>query len=363
MRISSIETFSRGPLLAVVRVRTDDGAEGWGQTSPYLADTTVQLLHSHVAPFFIGRDPWNWEALVDEFTRRNHKNYGTFLWRALCGIDTAVYDLLGKVTGRPVYQLLGGAVRTTLPVYGSSMSRTTSPEEEADRLIALTESHGFRAFKVRIADVMGRDVDVRPGRSQQLVRTVRDALGPDVALHADANGGYSVPEAIRMGRILEDLEFGHFEEPCPYQDLESTAEVARRLDIPVAGGEQDNALPQFHRMVESRAVDIVQPDVGYVGGMARMRKIAQMAEAAGVITTPHCANQSLLQVFSLHLAASQPSATAFQEWSIETIPYFDGIYGPLPTVVDGYVSLGDAPGWGVEILPEFLQGASTARTD
>ena len=362
MKIASIETFSRGPLLAVVRVRTEDGAEGWGQTSPYSADATVHQLHSYVAPFFVGRDPWDWEALVDEFTRKSYKHYGTSLWRALCGIDTAVYDLLGKVTNRPVYQLLGGAVRTSLPVYGSSMSRKTTPEEEADRMIALTETHGFRAFKVRIGDVMGQDKDVWPGRSKKLVNTVRNAMGPDVVLHADANGGFSAPEAIRMGRLLEDLEFGHFEEPCPYYELESTAEVARVLDIPIAGGEQDNMLPHFHRMIESRTVDIVQPDVGYVGGMARMKKIAQMAEAAGIVTTPHCANQTMLQVFSLHLAASQPSATAFQEWSIETIPYFEGIFSPMPVVQDGLVTLGDAPGWGVEILPEFLKKADTLLT-
>jgi len=362
VKITSIETFSRGPLLAVVRVRTDDGAEGWGQTSPYSADATVRLLHSYVAPFFIGRDPWDWEALVDMFTRKSYKHHGTTLWRALCGIDTAVYDLLGKVTNRPVYQLLGGAVRTTLPVYGSSMSRKTTPEEEADRMLALTESHGFRAFKVRIADAMGQDRDVWPGRSKKLVRTVRNVLGPDIVLHADANGGYSVPEAIRMGRLLEDLDFGHFEEPCPYYELESTAEVARVLDIPIAAGEQDSVLPQFHRMIEGRAVDIVQPDVGYVGGMARTKKIAQMAEAAGLVTTPHCANQTMIQLFSLHLAASQPSATAFQEWSIETIPYFEDIFSPLPAVQDGAVVLGDEPGWGVDILPDFIKSAEKSLT-
>jgi L-alanine-DL-glutamate epimerase-like enolase superfamily enzyme len=363
LKITSIETYARGPLLAVVRVRTDDGHEGWGQTAPYYADMSVAMLHSYVAPFFIGKDPWDWDALVDAFTRKTHKVYGSILWRALCGIDTAVYDLLGKAVGRPVYQLLGGAVRTSVPVYGSSMSRTITPEDEAERMIGLRDSHGFEAFKVRIGNVMGRDSEPVPGRSKKIISTVRNALGPEAIIHADANGGYSAPEAIRIGRMLEEHGYGHFEEPCDYTDIESTAEVARVLDIPIAGGEQDSLLPQFHRIIQSRAVDIIQPDIGYVGGLSRAKKIAQMAEAAGLTTTPHCANPSLLQVFTLHLAASQPSATGYQEWGLGEFPYLQDIYGPVPEVRGGQVALSPAPGWGIEILPEFLAKAERALTD
>jgi len=362
MKITSIETFHRDDFVAVVRVRTDDGHEGWGQTSPYHAELTVKVLHSIVAEFFIGKDPWDWEALVDDFTRRSHKSYGTLLWRALCGVDTAVYDLLAKSIDRPVYQLIGGAVRTSIPVYGSSLQRGITPEDELERLQRLRETNGFRAFKIKVAEMMGRDTDTWCGRSGELVRVVREGLGSGVTLHADANGGYSAGEAIRMGRILEDYDYGHFEEPCPWNELESTAEVTRVLDIPVAGGEQDNVLEQFHRMVVERVVDIVQPDIGYIGGIARARKVAQMAEVAGLVTTPHCANQSMLQVFSLHLAASQPSISAFQEWNIEPFAWTEGIYWPMPEVIGGDITLGDTPGWGVEVVPDFLQAATRSET-
>jgi L-alanine-DL-glutamate epimerase-like enolase superfamily enzyme len=363
MKITHVETFSRGPLLAVVRVRTDDGHEGWGQTAPYYADVSTAMLHSYVAPFFIGKDPWDWEALVDAFTLKTHKVYGSVLWRALCGIDSAIYDLLAKSVNRPVYQLLGGGVRTSIPVYGSSMSRKTTPEAEAERMLALRESHGFTAFKLRIGTVMGRDADVWPGRTRSMITTVRDILGPDVVLHADANGGFSAPEAIRVGRMLEEHGYGHFEEPCAYTDLESTAHVAKVLDIPVAAGEQETMLPQFHRMIQTRTVDIIQPDIGYVGGLARARKVLQMAEAAGITAAPHSANPSLIQVFNLHLAASQPSATGYQEWGIEEFPYFQGIFSPMPEVENGHVQLNAAPGWGIDILPEFLKAADHAITD
>jgi L-alanine-DL-glutamate epimerase-like enolase superfamily enzyme len=364
MKIASIETFRRGDQLAVVRVRTDDGHEGWGQTSTHHAETTTGVLHSLVAGYFLGSDPWDWEAGVDAFTRATHKYHGTFLWRALCGVDTAVYDLLGKATGRPVHQLIGGRVRSEVPVYGSSLRRDITPADEVERLGRLREQHGFRAFKVKIAEMMGRDTDTWPGRSEDLVRTLRRELGDEVVLHADANGGYSAHAAIRMGRLLEEQGYGHFEEPCAWHETEATAEVARVLDIPVAGGEQDNVLEQFHRMITTRTVDIVQPNIGYIGGIARARKVAQMAEAAGLVTTPHCANQSLLQVFTWHLAVSQPSVSAFQEWCIEpaSASFAEGVYGPLPEVVDGVVRLVAGPGWGVEIVPEFLKTAEHRET-
>jgi L-alanine-DL-glutamate epimerase-like enolase superfamily enzyme len=362
VKITSIETFQRDANFAIVRVRTDNGAEGYGQTSPYIADQSVPVLHSMVAPAFLGRDPWDLEAIIDSVVRAQYKFYGTQFWRALCGVDTAVWDLLGQVTGQPVYKLLGGTLRAQVPVYGSSMSRTISPEDEADRMVALVASHGFRAFKIRIAEVMGRDVDVYRGRTEDIIRTVREALGPDVVLHADANGGYSVSAAIRTGRLLEDYGYGHFEEPCPYPEIENTAQVAAALDIPIAGGEQDSFLEQHHRMIASRAVDIIQPDIGYIGGVSRARKVALMAEAAGIPCTPHCANRSLVQVFSLHLAAAMPSVDQYQEWSIEDVPWTRGAYGPMPEVVDGLVQMSTDPGWGVAIDPDFLVTATTQVT-
>jgi L-alanine-DL-glutamate epimerase-like enolase superfamily enzyme len=362
MKITSIETFRRDANLAIVRVRTDDGAEGIGQTSPYLADHSTQLLHSMIAPWFIGKNPWDIEALVDDFVREHYKFYGTIFFRALCGIDTAIWDLLGQVTGQPVYRLLGGKVRERIPVYGSSMSRTISPEAEADRMVKLAETDGFGCFKIRIGEVMGQDLDAWPGRTEEIIRVVRDRVGPDIRLHADANGGFSVGRAIRVGRMLEEHDYSHFEEPCPFPELENTARVAAALDIAVAGGEQDNSLEHFHRMISMGAVDIVQPDIGYIGGVSRAKKVASMAEAAGIPCTPHCANQSMLQVFTLHLAAAAPSVYQFQEWSIEETQWTRGVFEPGLQVIEGAVALSDRPGWGVTIDPHFLSSASRLET-
>ncbi len=357
MKIERIETHL-APNLAVVRVFTDDGAEGVGQTSPYMADITVDVLHKMVAPCFLGEDPWQVERLVQACLTRHYKFPGSFICRALCGVDTALWDLLGQVTGQPVHQLLGGAARRTVPMYASSMSRKITPEQEGRRLAELVSTHGFRCVKVRIGDVMGRDQDAVPGRTEALIPLVREALGETVDINADANGGFSVPRAIKVGRLLEQYGYFHFEEPCPYPQLENTAQVAAALDIPVAGGEQDNVIEQFQRMIRMRAVDIVQPDIGYIGGLSRARRVAEMAEHAGIPCTPHCANQSLLQVFTLHLAAAMPACTQYQEWSIETDQtWADDIYEPRLQVVDGAVAISDRPGWGITILPAFLKRA------
>ena len=216
---------------------------------------------------------------------------------------------------------------------------------------------------MRVAEMMGRDTDPWPQRSHDLVHAVREALGDRAVLHADANGGFSPSEAIRFGRQLEALGFQHFEEPCPWNQLESTAQVASVLDIPIAGGEQDTVLEQFHRMVTGRVVDIIQPDIGYVGGMTRAVKVTQMAEAAGIVATPHCANRTLISVFNLHLAASQPAVSSYQEWSIEDEPWSNDLFWPPPSVKDGCVEVSDAPGWGIEISDDFLRSTHRRLTN
>lgn len=356
MRIAAIDTLVRGHL-AVVLVRTDDGVEGIGQTAPYEAETSAHVLHTLVAPVFLGRDPWDVEALADECLRVHYKFPGSFLHRALAGVETALWDVLGKVTGRPVSKLLGGHVRTSVAMYASSMRRNITPEEEAERLQRITAEEGFRAVKVRVGEAMGRDTDAAPGRTERIIPYLRDVLGDGVDLSADANGGYSAGRAIRVGRMLEEHGYFHFEEPCPFPDLEQTAEVAAALDIPVSGGEQDIELPQFNRMINRRVVDIVQPDIGYIGGISRARKVAVLAEAAGIPCTPHCANDSLLRVFTLHLAAAMPSCTHRQEWSIEETPWTQGVYEPMLRVVNGAVAVPATPGWGVELDPAFIREA------
>jgi L-alanine-DL-glutamate epimerase-like enolase superfamily enzyme len=358
VKIVAVESFGL-PEVALVRVRTDEGAEGWGQVAPYHADTTVEVLHRQVAPHALGRDPLPVDELVDEIPEREHKFRGSHLYRALAGLDTALWDLRGKLEGRSVRDLLGGTA-TGVAGYASSMRRDIAPEGEAERLARCRDEHGFTAFKIRIGKECGHDEDEWPGRTEAVVSAVRTELGEDVALLVDANSCYTPARAIEIGRMLEQHGVTHFEEPCPWWRQDWTREVTGALELDVTGGEQDWDEVAWERMTSTRVVDVVQPDVCYVGGLTRTLRVARLAERAGLPCTPHAANHSLVMVFTLHLLASIPNAGPYLEFSIEPdedYPWQADMYEPRPRVVDGRVHVPDGPGWGVEISPDWLARA------
>jgi L-alanine-DL-glutamate epimerase-like enolase superfamily enzyme len=355
MKIKSIETFTRGGV-AMVRVRTDDGAEGYGQTAPFNADITAQVLHRQVAPHALGREAADIDGLVERILEAEYKFPGSYVCRAVGGLDTALWDLRGRVEKKSVCALLGGKPHQ-VAAYGSSMRRDIKPDAEADRMVRARESLGFRAFKLRIGKVCGHDQDEWPGRTEALVTTVRKAVGPDVTLLADGNSCYTPAKAIEVGKLLQDLKFGHFEEPCPYWELDWTAEVAKALDVPVAGGEQDCSMYIWRRIVAIHAVDIAQPDVCYLGGISRSMRVAKLAADAGIAVVPHSANLSMVSVFTLHLLGAIPNAGPHMEFSIEPTAWTDGLYEPGLKVVDGKVAIPDGPGWGVTISPKWLESA------
>ncbi len=362
MKIHECTTFATR-IVSLVRIKAEDGAEGWGQTAPYNADITAQVLHRQVAPHLLGRDEEDIAGLCRQVLEREYKFPGSYVCRALAGVETALWDLRAKREGKPVCALLGGPERPApVAAYGSSMRRDISPQEEGDRLARLRDQQGFRAFKIRVGKECGHDHDAWPGRTEEIIPTVRRAVGEDCVLLADGNSGFMPARAIQVGRLLEEHGYGHFEEPCPYWELEWTAEVAAALDIPVAGGEQDTDLAQFRRMVRMDVVDIVQPDVCYLGGMSRSREVAAMAAERSKPCTPHSANRSLVTVFTMHLLASIPNAGPFMELSIEPAPWAEALFEPGLEVRDGRVPFpADGPGWGVRINPSWLD-QSTRQT-
>ncbi|GAB3410268.1 mandelate racemase/muconate lactonizing enzyme family protein [Flindersiella endophytica] len=351
-RISSIETFGgRG---CIVRVRTSDGLEGYGQTAHSEAEITAAVLHRRVAQHYLGQSPFDVAGLAERCARAEYKVWGSFLFRALAGVDTALWDLVGKAQGRPVYRLLGGAARASVPLYGSGMRRDTTPEEEVSRMVRAVAEHGFRAVKIKIGERNGRDAEPAWGRTAKLVPLLRKELGDSIALMADANGAYSPGEAVRVGRLLEEHGYLHFEEPVPFWELDNAGRVATALDIPVAVGEQEYSLENLRRMVQEPLVDIIQPDVGYVGGITRARTVAELAELAGIPCVPHSSGRSLTAIFTAHLATAMPACTHFHEWTIEDVSSMRA-YEPFPVASNGELTLSDAPGWGVEISPAVLR--------
>ncbi len=365
MNIKNIETFSTESV-GFVRVTTDNGEEGWGQVSTYNSDISCQILHRQVAPWSLGADINSLDNLVDIITEREHKFPGSYLRRAIGGVDTAVWDLLAKRENKSVCELMGGRPQP-LRAYASSMKRDITPADEALRLTRLRDEYGFDAFKIRVGAEVGRDQDEWPGRTEEIIPTMRKALGDDVTILADGNSCYSPKRAIEVGRRLEDHNYSHFEEPCPYWEMEQTKEVAEALDIDVAGGEQDCDIPTWRHMIEMRAVDIIQPDVCYLGGITRTLRVAKMGELAGLPCTPHCANLSMVTLFTMHLLGAIPNAGKYLEFSIEGEDYYpwqEGLFVKSPyDIVDGKATIPDAPGWGVDISPEWLEKANYQKSD
>ena len=356
-KITKIESFCN-EYIGFVRLTNEDGAQGWGQVSTYNSDITCQILHRQVAPWTLGQKTEDLDDLLDLVTEREHKFPGSYLRRAMGGFDTAIWDMKGKVTGQPVVKLLGGNPGS-LRAYASSMKRDITPKDEAYRLCKLRDKVGFDAFKVRAGAEVGRNKDEWPGRTEEIIPTISRELGDRVDLLIDANSCYTVDRAIEIGKLLQDNGFSHFEEPCPYWELEQTKAVTDALEIDVTGGEQDCDLPTWRRMLEMGAVNIAQPDILYLGGINRTLRVVDLAKSAGIPITPHCANLSLVTLFTMHLLKAIPNAGKYLEFSIEGADYYpwqqDLFLEDPYSVDDGKVTISDKPGWGIEIRSDWLE--------
>ena len=357
MKITEVTPIFLNPTL-LVRVETDGGIVGWGECSPMNGRVIAAHVRHSLASIALGRDPFDIEPIVEDMFVRTYKIAGQSQAMASSGIEIALWDIMGKALNVPIYKLLGGAYRKRIRMYASSMRRDISPRDEADRLARLVDEKGFTAVKVRVGETYGFDRDAAPGRSVALVREVRKRLGDGIDIMVDGNSCFTAPRAIQLGRVLEQHNIFHFEEPCPYTDIDSTAKVARALDLPIAGGEQDWDLRRFKEMMEKEAVDIVQPDVIKAGGFSVCKKVAALAEAFGCVCTPH-QTQPLGTIATLHFVAATPCCRYSQEYNIEPHPIGDALFrNPVP-VVDGHMAVPEGPGLGVEISEDALSRAES----
>jgi L-alanine-DL-glutamate epimerase-like enolase superfamily enzyme len=359
MKIAKLETFDT-EFVSFVKLTADTGDVGWGQMSTYCADITTEVFHRQVAPHALGTAVDDMEDTLVRVMEREHKFPGSYLRRAQTGLDTAVWDLRGRVAGKPVAELLGGSAGR-VRAYASSMRRDISPADEAARLVRLRDDKGFTAFKWRVGAEYGRDVDEWPGRTEEVIKVVSGALGPGMEMLVDGNSGFTPARAIAVGHLLQDHGIGHFEEPCRYWEYDQTAEVRRTLEIDVAGGEQDCEFVMWQMSIDRRAVDILQPDIMYLGGVSRTLEVCRMGHAAGLPITPHAANLGLVTICTAHLLRAIPNPGKYLEFSIEGLDYYpwqDGLFlGDPFRIEDGHMTISDAPGWGVEVNPDWLERA------
>ncbi len=350
--IDSIQLLQRGRE-QVVHVRSKDGAEGISFTNgrPYFQPILEQLI----IPFFIGKDARQLESeLLFELYRyrSNYKLQGLAFWSAQAWVEFAILDMLGRVAGKSISELFGGGVRKEVAFYVASGRRDSTPEEEVDYLAQLIEETGAKAVKFRLGGRMSRNRDSAPGRTESLIRLARKTLGDGIDLHADSNSSYDPPQAIKVGRIMEEVNAVFFEEPCPFDHLEDTKKVADALTIPVAGGEQEFSERRFRWMIHNRGVDIVQPDLHYYGGMIRSLRVAKMAALANMPTTAHISG-GLGFVYVLHFTACVNDVGLYQEYKRGIERYKDW-FEPALEIKDGALSIPTGPGVGIKDIQVVL---------
>ncbi len=355
MKISHVEAFqvqwdkpgAGGGRSAFLRIETEDGLFGLGEASPMEGGVaSLAILVKHVAPFLIGKDPLDRAVLAEQLLHKLVKlGPEGALSGALAAMDIALWDLKGKALGQPVHKLLGGAWRTRFNIYASIGGNAKRSVDEVLRVVERrVAAEKPAAVKIRWdGDRTKVDVDIAGDIAK--ARAVRKLLGDDFVIGFDANNGYSVGGAMRVGRALEDLGYAWFEEPVQHYHVAAMGEVAQRLDITVSAGEQSYTLQAVKDLINA-GVRMVQPDIVKMGGITGMAACAALAHAHGVEFVPHQTQPSIGHLANLHLLSTVMHLSKPVEWADNwerTAPVFSTPAGP----VDGLFHLPEAPGLGM----------------
>ena len=354
MKVTRVESIVLLGRYHLVRVFTDEGIDGVGEVSPMNASVTHAMVERALAPLVVGQDPFDVEKIWHQMFHRPYKLGPTGAQlEAMAGIDIALWDVISKASGQPVYKLLGGKFRPDAEVYASSMRRDMTPQEEAERALAFKEQ-GYRAYKIHSATPWMYDSGF--DQTLETVREMRKLVGDGFAILVDVNNAYLPHTAIKMARRLEEYDVWHFEEPVPAYDYAGLAALAEAVDIPIAAGEQEYQRWQFRDLIQVGKVDILQPDVIKCGGITEFKKIAALAQAHDKPITVHNTQPTIGTVAHLHLWVSTPSCLYPQEYNIEPHPLRDAtpIWKEPVLVERGRLRVPYRPGLGVELDDDVL---------
>ena len=344
------------------RVRSADGAQGMSVGNGLQLRSLYPIFINRLQPFFIGKDARNLDTLLEEVYvyDSNYKLQSVALWVPLATIEFAILDMLGQISGKSIGQLIGEIHNKKVAVYSANSDRNISVEETMERIHKQVEDSKAKAIKLKIGGRMTHP-EFPAGRTEKLLKTVRETYGNEMILYADSNGSYAAEDAIRIGRIMEEYKYDFLEEPVPFDWYEETRQVAGALSIPIAGGEQEGSLHAFRWLIANDALQIVQPDMFYFGGMIRSMKVARMAAAFGKVCTPHITGDALGYLYMMHFISAIPNAGPYHE--------FKGFELDVPVTCktsslkteDGLFKVPVGPGLGVDIEPAFLKKHKVIR--
>lgn len=340
----------------MVRVRSKDGAEGYcvghNNRMPHLYPMQTQRVN----PFFIGKDARDLDRLILEglwMYQNNYKYQGYALWIPQATTEMAILDMLGRIAGKSMGELIGDIHHTEIAIYRANNNRGRSAEESIKIIKERQANTGAKAVKFKIG---GRRINPEepPGRTERLIPLIREAFSSDITLYADCNGSYTVPESIRIGKILEENYIDLYEQPVPtdyYEDWKVTADA---LSIPIASGGGEVSLRNFRWLIGQAAVQMVQQDLFYFGGMIRCMKVARMAESQGYLCTPHISGTGLGYIYMMQFVSAVPNAGPYHEYKglSQNIPFECKTSSLQPE--DGILHLPKGIGSGIEIDPDFI---------
>ncbi|WP_159585780.1 mandelate racemase/muconate lactonizing enzyme family protein [Chelativorans xinjiangense] len=329
--------------IVLVEVRTDAGIAGVGETlARFSPKAYAELIETSLKPRLVGQDARNIGALWQSMRRALSGRAGGMLIEAIAGVDIALWDILGKVAGQPIYRLLGGVGRAEVPVYAASVNWGTDEfmDQELDRYL----EKGFPRIKVKIANPV-REACKR-------IERLRKRAGDGIELCVDANWAYTLEEAVEVGRALTDNDYFWFEEPLRPEDEQGYEELHRRCATPLAAGESNYSLDQAMRLLANRTLSFLQPDVARAGGISETRRMAEFAAAHDVAYAPHIGMSGIVcETASVHLAAAMPNLRAM-ECETDSSPFKTAITGAAPGAdrqKNGLLPVPTGPGLGIEV--------------
>jgi L-alanine-DL-glutamate epimerase-like enolase superfamily enzyme len=346
------------------RVRSRDGAEGLSVGHSGL-NALYPIFLRNLQPFFIGKDARDLDILLEKvfIYGFNFRYNGISIGIPLATIEFAILDLLGRVANKSIGQLIGEIHHPDVAVYQATEYREKSVEESLELIKRDVAEYNAHALKIKIGGLMFMTTDINavgpPGRTETMIPLIRKTFGDQMALFADANGFYSVEEAIRVGKLLEEYRYGFFEEPVMFDWHEETKQVAEALSLPIALGEQEYSLHGFRWLIANDAVQIVQPDNYYFGGMIRSMKVARMAEALGKSCTPHMSGGGLGFLYMMHFVSALPNAMPHHEFKGRKTNVQYACKTSSLKVVDGKIKVPTGPGLGVDIDPAYVSKHQT----
>jgi galactonate dehydratase len=334
-----------------VRLDTDQpGLYGIGEGSLNAFSKTVEAAVHELAPRYEGMDPFQVETIHQRMTRDVYSEGGQIQMNAVAGVEIACWDIIGKATGRPIYDLLGGRYHEALPVYANGWyAGPRTPDSFAEKAIDVI-GRGYRALKFDPFGAAHRVMDIDDRRlSIAIIRAVREAVGPSVQIMIEGHRRFSVAEAIRIGEEIAEFNPTWFEEPTDHMKIDATAEVARKISVPIATGESFTTTHQFAEILAHNTVHILQPDPSNLGGIWKTRQVCAMVDAHYGVMAPHQAQGPISTATCVQIGACTPNLLVQELFDEFNVSWERELVDQSPHVVDGKIAIPDGPGLGVDL--------------